>query len=112
MIRDLAYRDLLEEFIPITQFRQSLAEFAERSRGKGKKALRIEVLTDHGKPVATVIPYSAYVELRELFHILRAKADMEAGRLVKFKAGTSPEEVFEHFRQGTPKTKGAPCLPV
>jgi antitoxin (DNA-binding transcriptional repressor) of toxin-antitoxin stability system len=88
-----------EGFLTITELRNELGELSDRFRRRSAKAaensLCVEVVTDHGKPVATVMPYEAYTRIRELLMLARAQADLAAGRVLSFKAGTSPEEAFD-----------------
>jgi len=85
-----------EHFLNVTDFRGKLSEL-ERFRvvKEGEEELRIEVVTERGKPVVTVMPYEAYERLRELILLLKVQANAPGGEAaMSFKAGTPVEEAI------------------
>jgi len=87
---------LSENFLNITEFRQKLSVLAsDFAKDQPKGSVEVSIVTEHGKPVATVMGYQAYERIRELLFLLQAQADVESGRVMSFKAGTSAKEALD-----------------
>jgi PHD/YefM family antitoxin component YafN of YafNO toxin-antitoxin module len=97
-----------EDFLNITDFRSKLSDI-DRFLGGKEGEVRVEVVTERGKPVVTVMPYEAYEQLREVLFLFKVAADREVGggSLISFKAGTSVDEAVSSIMRRKRGERGA-----
>jgi len=67
----------------------------------------VDVVTEHGKPVATMLPYEVYTKIRDVLLLMKAQADVEAGRVISFPAGTKAEDALEAILGAQKQRHGA-----
>ncbi len=93
-----------ETFLTITELRHALSGLSERYRrqkDEAEDAIFVDVVTERGKPIAALVPYEAYIRVRELLLLARAQADIAAGRVISFEAGTSAQDAVDAiFKRG------------
>lgn len=84
-----------EHFLNVTDFRHKLSELERFRLGKEGEELMVEVVTERGKPVVTVMAYETYERLRELILLLKVQANARGNEAaMSFKAGTPVEEAI------------------
>lgn len=87
-----------ESFLTITELRHALSGLSKRYRRQEDEAgdaILVDVITEHGKPIAALVPYEAYTRVRELLLLVKAQADIAAGRVIGFEAGTSAQDAVD-----------------